>query len=243
MNSQDCVQVALPQDTPPRPVTTKDIVLPLDIILHMAEYLTFDDFRNFIRSLWPKNDENHVVRAKLWQLSTHRYTIRFINGKELEIEYNFDRSRLTEERILLNVNNLLPVFGGIVSAALDEFTNIPKLCEFVGMHVHLNVCSKRQHTSCPCHRGCIETVDDEAVVGPLVETCKYRHFHHFCSAHVSYWLKNFLHSSIMRREGCWYSAEATFDSIVLFPDNMVCFRDLDRQLHNLLLNPVLKNTM
>lgn len=239
MNPQDCVRVGPPQDTPPRPVTMEEIVLPLDIILHMAEYLTFDDFRSFIRCLWPNNDENHVVRAKLWQLSTHKYTIRFINGKQLEIEYNFDRLRATEECILINVNGLLPVFGGIVSAALDEFANIPKLCEFVEMHVHLNVCSKHQHASCPCHLGSNENIHDEAFVEPPVDTCKYGHFHHFCSAHISYWLKYFLYSSIMRRQGCWYSEGDTPESFVLFPDNMICFRDLDRQLQNLLLNPIL----
>lgn len=239
MNPQDCVQVSPPEDTPPGPVTTKDIVLPLDIILHMAEYLEFDDFRNFIRSLWPNNDDNPVVRAKLWQLSTHTYTIRFINGKQLEIEYNFDRSRLVEERILLNVNNLLPVFGGSVSVAKDEFTNIPKLCEFVKMHVHLNVCSKYRHASCPCHLRDIEIVRDEASEESPVDTCKYRHFHHFCSEHVSYWLRHFLYSSIMRRHDCWSSEGGTPESFVLFPDNMVCFRNLDRQLQNLLLNPVL----
>lgn len=239
MDLQDCVQVAPPPDTPPRPVTTEEIILPLDIILHMAEYLTFHDFRNFIRSLWPKNDENHVIRAKLWQLSTYKYNIRFINGIQMEIEYNFDGLRATEERILINVSGLLPVFGGIVSAALDKFTNIPKLCEFVEMHVHLNVCSKRRYASCPCHLGNIENVTDEAVMEPPVDTCEYRHFHHFCSEHVSYWLRHFLQSSIMRQQGCWSSDGGTPESFVLFPDNMVAFRDLDRQLQNLLLNPVL----
>lgn len=203
----------------------------------MAEYLTFDDFRSFIRSLWPKNDENHFVRAKLWQLSTHQCTIRFIDGKQLEIEYNFDRLRATEERILINVNGLLPVFGRIVPAAMDKFTNIPTLCEFVEMHVHLNKCSKHQHASCPCHLGNMENLGNQAFVEPPVDTCKYRHFHHFCSEHVSYWLKHFLYSSIMRRQGS--SDEGTSKSVVLFPDNMVCFRDLDRQLQYLLLKPVL----
>lgn len=239
MDPQDCVQVAPPQDTPPQPVTRKKIDLPLDIILHMADYLTFDDFRNFIRFLWPKNDENHLVRAKLWRLSTHKYTISFINGKQLEIEYNFDRLRATEERILINVNSLLPVFGGIASAALDEFTNIPKLCKFVRMSVHLNTCSKYQHASCPCHLRNMDNVGHGAFREPLVDSCKYRHFHHFCSLHVTYWLKYFLYSSIMRRQGCWYSEDGTPESFLLFPDNTVSFRDLDRQLQNLLFNPVL----
>lgn len=178
-------------------------------------------------SLWPKNDENHVVPAKLWQLSTHKYTVKFINRKQLEIEYNFDRLRATEECILINVNCLLPVLGGMVSEALEEFTNIPKLCEFVGMHVHLNMCSKHQHASCPCHLGNLENMGDEAFVVPLVDTCKYRHFHHFCSEHVRYWLKYFLHFSIMRRHGCCSSEGGTPKRFVLFPDNMAYFGALD----------------
>lgn len=235
MNPQYRVQVAPAQDTPPRPVTTKNIVLPLDIILHMAEYLTFDDFRNFIRSLWPNNDENHLVRAKLRRISTHKYTTRFMNGKQLEIEYNFDRLRDPEERILVNMNSLLPVFGGIVAAKLDKFTNIPKLCEFASMHVHLNVCSNHQHASCPCYLANIGNAFRE----PSIHPCKHHHFHHFCSTHVSHWLKDFLYSSIIRREGCWCSEAGTVQSFQLFPDNIVCFRDLDMQLQNLLRQPVL----
>ncbi|AHY22033.1 repeat element 33 [Diadegma semiclausum ichnovirus] len=175
--------------TPPPSLTSKQIVLPLEVVFYISKFLKFDDIRSFIQSLWPNGHESDIVQSILWQLSTHRYTTWFINGKQLEIEYNFDPSRVKEERVLVNVNCLLPVFGGIVMPAVEAFTSLRNLKDFVRMHVHVNMCSNCEYASCPCHLRNVDRHDNyELFRHQLIDTCNYRHFHHYCSQHVSHWL-------------------------------------------------------
>lgn len=183
----------LPTDTtealePLPSFTAKQIALPWEIIIHMTKFLKFEDMRSFIESLWPNSQDSDQVRGILWQLSTHKCRTWFINGKQLEITYNFNPSRIAGERVLVNANCLLPVFGDIVMPAMEEFTSLAKLQNFVRMHVHVNMCSNCEHASCPCHlrkderHGNYEPVQDQ-----LTNPC-YRHFHHYCSHHVLHWL-------------------------------------------------------
>lgn len=177
-----------------------DICLPLDIILYLAKFLQFEDYRNFIRSFWPANDECVTVRNKLWQLSTHKIACAFLNGKRLEIEYNFDASRPKENRILFNVKTLLQVFGGVVPPRSDQFLSASRLQNFISMHVHLNMCSGRQHAACLCHQLRCRTYTGVRIVKPPEVACKYGHFHHYCSQHVKNWLDFYLTSTVLHRE-------------------------------------------
>ncbi|ULM71688.1 repeat element 33 protein [Diadegma fenestrale ichnovirus] len=106
-------------------------LLPNDVILHMSEFLTFEDYRKFVRALWPNGDEDDTVRKKLWQLSTHSISVEFCNGRLLEVEYNYDSERKREDRILINVENLLPIFGGVVPPVSWEFVSVSQLNRFI----------------------------------------------------------------------------------------------------------------
>lgn len=120
-------QTHLPEDVPelwPR-------LLPKDVILHMSAFLKFEDYRKFVRALWPHGDEDDTVRQKLWQLSTHSISVEFCNGRLLEVEYNYDPERKREDRILINVENLLPTFGGVVPPASWEFVSVSQLNRFI----------------------------------------------------------------------------------------------------------------
>lgn len=173
-------------------LTSKRIVLPLDMILYLPKYMTFEVYRNFIRAMWPCNDENEIIRAKLWQLSTHKFETKFLNGEQLKIEYNFDPERTSSDRVLINLTTMLPVFGGIFPPATEEFTSVLKLNNFISMHVNLDMCSGRKHASCRCYRVRCGTLYDEMSEETIPIKCEQGYFHHYCSKHVKAWLNFYL---------------------------------------------------
>ncbi|BAF73402.1 f3.1 [Tranosema rostrale ichnovirus] len=201
----------------PRPpvLTSKEIVLPVDVILHMAEFLCLEDFRSFVRALWPNNDEDDMIRKKLWRSSTWNATTTFLNEKKIEIKYNYDPWRTEKNRILISVDCLLPIFGGI-APAMDEFTSVSELCNFVTRYVHLNMCSDYQHASCSCHLVKNNGRGSEIIVGPSVDTCHKGHFHHYCSQHVVKWLNRYLANSIRLRETVRFDDEKNAEFILMF---------------------------
>lgn len=202
----------------------------MEMILYMGNFMKFEDYRSFIQSFWPSNDECDLVRAKLWQMSTHRFTTKFLNGKLLEVEYNFDPSRKTEDRILINVKCLLPVFGGFVPPVMDKFKTLTELVNFVRMHVHLNMCSNCQHAYCPCHMRNDERHRARAFVKPAVDVCRYRHFHHYCSQHVMHWMIFSLGTLILDRHIGGFCDNVVTEGFLYFLDNTVSFRGLDVHL-------------
>lgn len=175
----------------------------MEVVFYITKFLKFEDLRSFIQSLWPDSHDSDIVRGIVWQLSTHKCTTWFINGKELKIEYNFNPTRVEEERVLVNVNCLLPVFGGIIMPAMEQFTSLTKVQDFVRMHVHVNMCSNCEHASCPCHLRNVERDGNyEPIRDQLMDTCNYNHFHHYCSQHVLHWLAYVLNFLIpLRRAG------------------------------------------
>lgn len=199
----------------------EDIVLPLDIILYLARFLQFDDYRNFIRCFWPANNECDVVRNKLWQMSTHEISIPFLNGKRVKIEYNFDASRMPEHRILFNVETLLPIFGGVVPPRADKFLSASRLQNFIRMHVHLNMCFGRQYAACLCHEFKHNTHTGVRIVKPSEVACKYGHFHHYCSLHVRNWLDFCLIPLVQLKEKSSSVEDDMTESFVLFMSNTV----------------------
>lgn len=197
--------------------TSKQIVLPTEMILYMAKFLKFEDYRSFIQSLGPNSDESEIFEAKLWQLSTHKFTATFLNGHQLPIEYNFDASRIKEDRVLINVDYLLPVFGEVSPSVTDKFISIRKLYNFIRMHVNLNMCSGGRHSSCSCEANDYD--DDEMFFMPTVERCRY--FHHYCSQHIKYWLDFYLVPSVMLRETGKFFDEDTAGNFVFFLHNTI----------------------
>lgn len=167
--------------------TSKRIVLPIELILYMAEFLSFVDYRSFIRSLWPNNDESPIFRQKLWKMSTYKNKTVFMNGQILELEYNFDPSRKRDDRCLFNLDLLSPVFGGISFPREDKFVNRDTCKALIEMHVHLNMCTASAYASCACHMLALDRRIAPAISIPPRGICKYRHFHHYCSQHVRQW--------------------------------------------------------
>ncbi|ULM71606.1 repeat element 7 protein [Diadegma fenestrale ichnovirus] len=205
----------------PRPPLEEEIFVPLDIILYLARFLKFEDYRNFVRSLWPANDECDIVQNKLWQLSTHKIAVTFLNGKSLKIEYNFDASRTKQHRILFNVETLMPVFGWVVPPGTQQFLSVPKLQNFIRMHVHLNMCSGRQYATCLCYQLKCSTYTGVPMVKPPEIACKYGHFHHYCSQHVMNWLNFYLTPNVLLREMPNLYDEDMAESLLLFISNTV----------------------
>lgn len=176
--------------------TMDSTTLPLDIILYLAHSMTFEDYRNFIRALWPNNDECQSIREKLWQLSCHRIKVRFINGSEVDIVYNYDPERQEKKRILLNFASLLPIYGPLYFPEINDFAPLSRVDNFIHMHCHLDMCSDDRYASCLCHRirnrrrlnlgGEIQAAPSSG------DQCGGGHSHHYCSLHVSFWLNYYV---------------------------------------------------
>ncbi|CAH2098819.1 unnamed protein product [Euphydryas editha] len=198
------------------------IIVPLDIILYLAKFLRFDDYRNFIKCFWPVDNEPDIIRKKMWQLSTHRIMTKFLNGQLLEIEYNFDASRTEENRILFNVNTLRPVFGGVRPRGEELFLSPSKLHNFIRMHVHMNMCNRLKYAACLCHQFKTSSYTSARIVKPQEVACKYVHFHHYCYQHVRSWLDFFLMPTVRLHEKIpSLFTEDMSESFLLFLSNTV----------------------
>lgn len=197
-------------------------MLPVDVFVYIGDFVNSKDYVSFIRGLWPNRDEDQLVREKLQKKSTHRMVTEFINGETLQVEYNYDHTRIDEE-VLVNVNTLLPVFGGQVPPDVEAFVDVKRLTAFVEMSVFLNECRRYTHAACPCHLD----VEPEAAADyepPSGYQCADRHFHHFCWRHVNYWLTFVLERSIKTMEEGSFDEEATSE-FVAFLDNTIYFQN------------------
>ncbi|AHY22013.1 repeat element 24 [Diadegma semiclausum ichnovirus] len=130
------------------------------------------------------------------------YNDVYKNGKPLSKEYNWDRWRKKEERVIVNIDYWLPVFGGVRSPRMDEqFTSVCKLTNFVRMHIHLNACTGGRYASCSCYPQADEPYGAPTTFAtPLVYACEFQHFHHYCWQHVSHWLMYFSNTALMPSE-------------------------------------------
>lgn len=198
----------------------------------MARFLEFVDYRNFVQSLWPDMNVGQAIRTKLWQLSTCRTTVNFINGKPLTVEYNCDPWRRKEERVLVNIDSLLPVFGNVRPPRMDKFTSVWKLTNFVRMHVHLNMCTESRYASCSCYLDALDPRHHGAAstfAKPSVDDCEFRHFHHYCWQHVSHWLMFFFNTTLMPPEDNKFFDEHTTRGYLNFLSKIINFRAIDNQ--------------
>lgn len=177
------------------------IYLPCDVLLHMSQYLQFEDYRNLIEAFWPDGGEDELIRQRLWDLSTRTCSPPFFNAKQ--IEYNYDARRPEQCRILLNVNTLLPITGPIFSTDTDELWISPlEVRDIVWSCYTMDMCSDYRYTSCHCsarpHGTIIEHLQ---TISELHGTdCPHGHLHHFCTQHISAWLMNYLLPAIQVQE-------------------------------------------
>ncbi|AIK25632.1 Rep1 [Hyposoter didymator ichnovirus] len=211
----------------------KQVVLPIDTILYISRFMEFLDYRNFVRALWPDKEKrayDQLIQNKLWQLSTHRFTTRFINWEPIEIEYNFDPER-TDNRVLINWDYLRPVFGGVTPQQTEKFLSHRDLKKFVDKHVNLNKCTLFVYASCPC-KG---QTDDQTARRheKMLTSCEEQHFHHYCSDHVNSWLYHLAYviTNIHQNRGYDRSMDKSFmtflDTRVYFRDSAMRFIDVD----------------
>lgn len=204
--------------------TSNQIVLPDEILLYIGTFLKFEDYRNFIRSLWPNNEEKEIFKQQLWKMSTNKMTVEFLNGQQLEIEYNFDTSRREDEHVLINITSLLPVFGGIPTLMENTFKSRTEMMNFVCMNVLLNECSNYRYASCPCHLNLVPEIAAQFQQAPFGRACKSGHIHHYCSLHVKYWMCfffKFLYRHLKQDEP--YDEEA-YEDYLRFLGDVIYFR-------------------
>lgn len=182
-------------------LTVKQIKLPVEVILRLVKFLRFEDFYNFVRALWPSMNECGQTQTAMRSSSDRYFTATFINGKTLEIRYNFNRHRDMQNRILVNRNTLLPIFGGIILPTMNEYVSMSELCNFVKTHVHLNECSNYQYVSCPCHLPNYDGQPRKSMMNHFTAggNCRHGHFHHYCRDHVLYWLQFYLGRTLSLR--------------------------------------------
>lgn len=212
-----------------------EISVHMDSILHMANYFNSADYRGVVRSIWTDGNENPSALVNLWNLFTHKFEATFLNGKHVDIEYNFDSKRKEEDRVLIKMNCLLPVFGGKLPPTRYQFASIFELYEFVKEEVQLDECSNYQHAACPCnlHRAGEEFC--AVFEKPVVDECENKHFHHYCWEHILSWLMNYLYTTILLRESEELFKQEIADQYARFPSDIPYFQTGERATPQFLL--------
>ncbi|BAF45697.1 repeat element protein-c18.1 [Ichnoviriform fugitivi] len=238
MKSLDNNPLSKTPAVPPLPASVK-VSVPLKKIFQTAEFLDSQEYKSFIQKLLPNTHVPPEIQAQLWRMSTHRFTTTFLNGKPLVIRYNYDPSRVEEERVLFDIDSLLPVLGGTVPPAVSRFATPSQIHSFVKKHVHLNLCSDREYASCPCHLG-YDQAQVKAFVQPAVDACHDGCFHHYCSQHVGHWLTLYLVQVVLlreRRASSTHDSDAA-ESFLVFLSETVYFRGFNVQLRDSKLQSV-----
>lgn len=177
--------------------------LPCDIFLYMSKFLEFEDYRNLIEAHWPDGGEDELIRRRLWKLSTGTYSTSFFNGKELQVEFSYDAKRPKEDRILLNVETLLPITGPIFSTDTDDqlWMNPSQLSDIVFTRYDMDKCSEYRYANCDCCQQLRNTLEYPETFAKLSGTeCPHGHFHHYCIHHISWWLTSYLRTSIQLQQ-------------------------------------------
>lgn len=216
-----------------------EIVIPVDVFLHMSAFFTFTNYQSLIRAFWPDGDEDELIKKKLWEMSCHKLEATFYNGKRLEIEYNFNASRVKERRVLIKLECLLPIFGGVEPVGLDEFVSISELYKFIEANVNLEKCSSYRYVCCPCHLGLSRSDFPALFLEPSLSECEEDLFHHFCKKHVISWLGYYLNTLILLRESKELFDEEIAEQYALFPSHIPYFQSGSRATSKFLLESAL----
>ncbi|ULM71673.1 repeat element 29 protein [Diadegma fenestrale ichnovirus] len=229
----------LVRPTPGLTTIPEDIVVPIDVFLELSAFLTFSDYQSLIRAFWPEGDEDELIKKKLWKMSCHKLEATFFNGKHIEIEYNFDARREGRNRVLIKVECLLPIFGGVQPLGLDEFVNIIELEKFIEDNVNLESCSSYRYASCPCHLGLRRAEFPILFMQPTLSECENGHFHHYCSEHVISWSINYLYDFILLRECKELFDDKIAEEYAFFPSRIPYFQSGRRATPEYLLESAL----
>ncbi|ULM71656.1 repeat element 17 protein [Diadegma fenestrale ichnovirus] len=180
--------------------TLEPDALPFDTILYMSKFLSFVDFYRFVQSLWFTQDEIDIIQSRLWRMSTYKITITSIEGKKMELEYNYDPFRTEDTRILINLDTLPPDFGVIAAPTVEKFTTITNLHNIIKIHIHSDRCSRRPEASCRCRWMNDHSHDNGALLKPSTDPCKCGYVHYYCSLHVKHWMDFYAATSVLLRE-------------------------------------------
>lgn len=122
----------------------------------------------------------------------YEFTNEFCNGQLLVVEYNYDPERKREDRILINVENLLPTVGGVVPASW-EFVSVSKLKGFIKRRIF--------YSKYPSARCAFQNEEDTSY------TCIWythtseerRHSHPLLWRHIHWWVNERLEPMIKWR--------------------------------------------
>lgn len=123
---------------------------------------------------------------------------------------------------------------------MEGFRSIPELDKFIEMHVHVNLCLGGRHACCPCH---LLYAEDEAAFEAFAkrpfDECQHGHFQHYCSQHVTSWLKHYLNTAILLRESKELFNQDIAEQYSLFPEDIVYFQTGKRATPKYLLKSAL----
>ncbi|AIK25619.1 Rep1 [Hyposoter didymator ichnovirus] len=178
--------------------------LPCDIFLYMSQFLEFQDYWNLIEAFFPNGDEDDLIQQRIWKLSTRRILTRFFDpiSEPLEIEYNYDANRSEKDRILWNVESLLPITGPIFPEDPDKlWMSVPEIVDIVSTRYDMYKCSDYGYVNCNFYEQLFEPV---TYPNPLNDRhpikCPYGHYHHYCTHDVIYWFTDCISFSVREQE-------------------------------------------
>ncbi len=174
--------------------TSRQVFLPTEIIFHLSHFLEFQDFRNFVRAMWPQwRRRRHFQRKTTGNFQHERLLLLFLNGKTIEVEYNYDRERFLEDRVKINLQSMLPILGEVELPDGNEFVNTLTMKEFLYKNVKLHKCEQGIYSSC----GVVAVDLDEEER----DVCPHHHFHHHRPRHINRWLREYLSPMIALKNG------------------------------------------
>lgn len=173
--------------------TSRQIYLPLEMIRYLSRFLEFEQFRNLLRAMWPNGEGEDIFQERLEELSTRKFEIPFYNGEGIQVEYKYDREEPLADRVLVNLESLSPILGGVMPPDGRKFEAPYVLEDFIRGHVTLHECGDGIHS--PCEYIYWNNDLEEAPV------CPANHLHHYCPGHVNAWCKYYLSTMIFQREG------------------------------------------
>ncbi|ULM71704.1 repeat element 37 protein [Diadegma fenestrale ichnovirus] len=181
--------------------------------------------KQFLRAV---HRNNKVCPEIICNLPNRNLDVTFLDGTPMRIPYIFDPTRRDRDYVLVKLDCILPVFGGVTPSLTEKYYSLIDLCFFVQEQVNLVECQNFRHASCPCH---LMDEDDEFpnfVVVPSVFICKYEHFHHFCWKHLVAWLYNYLYLTILAQESKPHFDEEIAHLYSPFPDYISYFQTDER---------------
>lgn len=172
---------------------------------------------SFFSATLRDGNEAGTYQELLGQLmSTRNVKATFLNGKEIEVEYDYDPERLHRDRVKIHVRDLLRVFGGITMPPDgSEFVSTFDAEKYLKTNPELHECLGSTSICCS-HLGADSEREKD------MSQCD--HFHHYSPQHVDAWFKFYLTVAIMLREGAYaevFELESSLDDDWLTTGNFL----------------------